>query len=96
MASRVSIYGKAGDPNTEKLRREMRSMSMTYNFYDVGKNQTAVKRLEQLGTDAQVLPKVEVVCANNPGSVILTNPDVATFRQTLYAEDVLGITSYWI
>jgi hypothetical protein len=96
MANRISIYGRKGDPATEKLRREMRSMSLNYNFYDVAKQPQVLDRLRTELGDPGKFPKVEVVCANNPGSVFMTNPDLNTLRQTLYSEEVLGITSFWI
>jgi hypothetical protein len=96
MANRVSIYGTAGDKSTAQLRREMASMALTYDFYDIVKQPQALTRLKELGAGDEQFPKVEVVCANSPGCVIMTNPDVATLRQTLYAEEVLGVTSYWV
>jgi hypothetical protein len=97
MANRITIYGKTGEPATETLRREMRSMSLDYDFHDIAKTPRVVDRLRGLlGEDAESFPKVEVVRADNPGSVFLSNPDLGTLRQTLYAEEVLGITSFWI
>ena len=96
MANRISIYGRAGEKNTERLRRELRSMSLTYDFYDIVRQPQASERLVEAGIDPQALPKVEVACAYNPGSVFLSNPDVETLRQTLYSEEVLGVTSFWI
>jgi hypothetical protein len=97
MANRVTIYGKNGDAATERLRREMRTMSLNYDFYDVVARPDVLDRLRnQLNEDVERFPKVEVACANNPGSVFLSNPDLNTLRQTLYGEDILGITSFWI
>jgi hypothetical protein len=96
MPTRISIYGRKGERETERLRREMRSMSVDYNFYDVKAQPESLKRLEALVSDTRQLPKVAVSCAQNPGSVILTNPDSDQLRQTLYSEDVLAVTSYWI
>ncbi len=96
MPNRITIYGKVGEKNTERLRREMRSMSLNYNFFDVTKSPEALAKIQSRSVDLEGFPKVEVALANNPGSVVLTNPDLNTLRQTLYAEEVLGITSYWI
>lgn len=96
MANRVSVYGKPGDARTEILRRELRSMSLTYNFYDIAKQPQAAERAYAAGSTDPVFPKVEIACANNPGTVFLTDPDVTTLRQQLYAEDILGVTSYWV
>lgn len=96
MANRITIYGKKGDVATERLRREMRSMSLNYNFFDVVKTPAALDRLRAELGDVEHLPKVEVMRAYATGSVYLSNPDLNTLRQILYAEEVLGITSYWI
>ncbi|HEY3331313.1 MAG TPA: hypothetical protein VGK19_14890 [Capsulimonadaceae bacterium] len=96
MANRVSIYGKPGETHTERLRRELRSMSLTYNFYDIASQPAAATRAYEAGSTDPIFPKVEIVCANNPGTVFLTNPDVDTLRQQLYAEEILGVTSYWV
>ena len=71
MATRITIYGKTGDKNTERLRREMRVMSMEYHFQDVAKNPASLQRLAELGEEAIVLPKVEVTLPNAGGSVFL-------------------------
>ena len=94
MANRVSIYGRPGELNTERIRREFRSMSLNYNFVDIEKNPQAIDRAYAAGSTEPLFPKVEIVCTNNPGSVFLTNPDVDTLRQQLYAEEILGVTSY--
>ncbi len=96
MANRVSIYGQPGETNTERLRREFKSMSLNYNFIDIQANPQAVERAYAAGSIEPVFPKIEIVCASNPGSVFLTNPDVDTLRQQLYAEEVLGVTSFWV
>jgi hypothetical protein len=97
MANRVTIYGAKGDKATEILRREMRTMSLNYDFYDVVAQPAVRERLRtQLNEDIERFPKVEVACANTNGSVFLSNPDLNTLRQTLYGEDILGITSFWI
>jgi len=96
MASRITIYGTKGDKDTERLRREMRVLSMNYNFEDIKKNPAAIKHLSEIGEDNAVYPKVEVELTDTPGSVILANPDAGTLRRTLFSEAVFGITSYWI
>ena len=96
MASRITIYGKPGDKATERLRREMRSMSLDCNFLDIRKESVGLEKIQAETGDATVFPKVAITCAHAPGSVYLTNPDLYTLRQTLYAEEVLGITSFWI
>ena len=45
MASRITIYGTQGDKDTERLRREMRVLSMNYNFLDINKNPGAAAHL---------------------------------------------------
>jgi len=96
MASRVTIYGLSKQKETERIRKELDELSLTYNFYDVKKQPQALTRLASLDEDTKYFPKVEVECANRSGVVLLTNPDSETLRQTLYAEDVLGVTSFWI
>jgi hypothetical protein len=97
MANRVTIYGATGDPATERLRNEMRSMSLNCDFFDIKDRPDILDRLRsELIEEPEIYPKVEVLCANNPGSVFLTNPDITALRQTLYGENILGITSYWI
>ncbi len=96
MASRITIYGTHGDKDTERLRREMKILSMTYNFEDVKKNPGSVRHLVEIGEDTAVYPKVEIQLAETQGSVILANPDAATLRRSLFSEAVFGITSYWI
>ena len=96
MSNRITIYGKQGDKQTERLLRELRSMSLTYDFTDTAKQPSSLQRLHDLGIGDTDLPRVEISCAYNAGSVFLTNPDTDTLRQTLYAEEVLGVTSYWV
>jgi hypothetical protein len=96
MASRITIYGTNGEKDTERLRREMKILSMTYNFEDVKKNPGAVRHLVDLGEEPAAFPKIEIQLDETPGSVILTNPDAATLRRSLFSEAVFGITSYWI
>ncbi len=96
MASRITIYGTQGDKDTERLRREMRVLSMNYNFLDINKNPGAAAHLSELGVTNDKFPKVEVELAETNGSVVLANPDAATLRRTLFSESVFGITSYWI
>lgn len=70
-------------------------MALNYNFYDVTKQPALVDKLKGLDTSSDIYPKVEIVCQSN-GSVYLSNPDTETLMQTLYAEDVLGVTSFWV
>jgi hypothetical protein len=96
MPNRITIYGKFGEGNTKRIQRDLGSMALTYNFYDVTKQPQQVSRLIELGATTDVYPKVEIACNYAPGSVFLTNPDTETLMQTLYAEEVLGVTSYWV
>lgn len=96
MASRVTVYGQSKDTNTERIRKNLDELSLTYRYYDIKKQPEVVGRIAAAGEDTSKFPKVEVVCANRPGAVWVTNPDTETLQQTLYAEDVLGVTSFWI
>jgi len=96
MPNRITIYGKAGEQNTKRIQRELGSLALTYNFHDIVKQPQQVARLQELGAVTDIYPKVEIVCNHAPGSVFLTNPDTETLKQTLYAEEVLGVTSYWV
>jgi hypothetical protein len=96
MASRITIYGTSGEKDTERLRREMKVLSMTYNFEDIKKNPGSVNHLLEMGEEPTAYPKVEIELTDTPGSVILANPDAATLRRSLFSEAVFGITSYWI
>jgi hypothetical protein len=96
MASRVTIYGQAKQRDTERIRKELDELSLSYNYYDVKKQPQALNHLAAIDEDTKFFPKVEVACANREGVVVLTNPDSETLKQTLYAEDVLGVTSFWI
>jgi hypothetical protein len=96
MASRITIYGTKGDKDTERLRREMRVLSMNYNFEDIKKNPAAIVRLAEQTDGSSVYPKVEVELSETDGFVVLANPDASTLRRTLFSESVFGITSYWI
>jgi hypothetical protein len=96
MASRITIYGTKGDKDTERLRREMRVLSMNYNFEDINKNPAAVKHLSEISESSSSFPKVEVELDETNASVVLANPDAATLRRALFSESIFGITSYWI
>ena len=96
MASRVTVYGQSKDLNTERIRKNLDELSLSYRFFDIKKQPDVVSRIAAAGEDTSRFPKVEVICANRPGAVWVTNPDAETLQQTLYAEDVLGVTSFWI
>ena len=96
MASRVTVYGRTNDRNTERIRKNLDELSLSYRFFDIKKHPDVVKRVADAGEDTSHFPKVEVICANRPGAVWVTNPDTETLQQTLYGEDVLGVTSFWI
>jgi hypothetical protein len=97
MASRVTIYGSPAHPDVRRLRREMNVMSVEYALADPRRDERAARRLRaELGGEAIALPLVEVQRADGQGSVYLTNPDEPTLRQSLYSEDILSITSYWL
>jgi len=82
MPNRVSIHGRPDEPGTKAICRELNSMSVEFDLYDVA-------------SDGE-FPKVEIACREQSGLLVLTNPDRETLRQTLYAQDVLGVTSYWV
>ncbi|MDR3710911.1 MAG: hypothetical protein P4L33_21630 [Capsulimonadaceae bacterium] len=87
MANRVCVYGIPGERDTERILRELYSMSLNYDFYGA----------ECLpGEVVQALPRVEIACGADGGTVAIENPDAETLRQTLYAHDILGVTSYWV
>lgn len=97
MASRVTVYGPAKDPNVKRLTRELNVMYVEYAEADVAKDASAQRRLQQmLGGTAPKLPLVEIQRADGDGSVFLSNPDEPTLRHSLYSEDILSITSYWV
>lgn len=96
MANRITIYGQTGERNTKRIQRELGSLSLNYDFHDVAKQPQHVDRLKELGAVSDLFPKVEIIANQSAGSVFLTNPDTETLKQTLYAEDVLGVTSYWV
>ena len=96
MANRITIYGQSGERNTKRIQRELGSLSLNYDFYDVTKQPQQVERLKELGAITDVFPKVEITCNHAAGSVFLSNPDTETLKQQLYTEDVLGVTSYWV
>ena len=96
MSSRITIYGTKGEKETERLCREMKILSMTYNFQDIKKNPGAANHLVEIGENTSTFPKVEIQLAETSGSVVLANPDASTLRRSLFSESVFGITSYWI
>ena len=96
MASRITIYGNPAQPDVRRLKREMRVMYVEYDLSDPRKDERAARRLQAELGGAVTLPLVEVLRADDQGSVYLTNPDAATLRQCLYSEEILSITSYWL
>jgi len=96
MASRITIYGNPAQPDVRRLKREMSVMYVEYDLTDPRKDTRAAHRLQTELGSAVTLPLVEVLRADDQGSVFLTNPDAATLRQCLYSEEILSITSYWL
>lgn len=96
MASRITIYGNPTQPDVRRLKREMSVMYVEYELADPRKDARAARRLQaELGAEV-TLPLVEVLRADDQGSVFLTNPDAATLRQCLHSEEILSITAYWL
>lgn len=96
MASRITIYGNPTQPDVRRLKREMSVLYVEYDLADPRKDTRAARRLQTELGSAVTLPLVEVLRADDQGSVFLTNPDAATLRQCLYSEEILSITSYWL
>ena len=96
MASRITIYGSPAQPDVRRLKREMSVMYVEYDLSDPRKDERAARRLQTELGGSVTLPLVEVLRADDQGSVYLTNPDAATLRQCLYSEEILSITSYWL
>jgi hypothetical protein len=96
MASRITIYGNPVQPDVRRLKREMSVMYVEYDLSDPRKDDRAARRLQTELGSAVTLPLVEVLRADDQGSVFLTNPDAATLRQCLHSEEILSITSYWL
>jgi hypothetical protein len=96
MASRVTIYGKSNDSNIKRLKREFNAMYVEYDQTDPDKDDRAKRRLADLVGDLKTLPLVEILRADDNGSLFLTNPDEPTLRQTLQSENILSVTSYWL
>ena len=96
MASRITIYGNPAQPDVRRLKREMSVMYVEYDLSDPRKDERAARRLQTELGGSVTLPLVEVLRADDQGSVYLTNPDAATLRQCLYSEEILSVTSYWL
>ena len=96
MASRITIYGNPAQPDVRRLKREMSVMYVEYDLTDPGKDARAAQRLQTELGGSVTLPLVEVLRADDQGSVYLTNPDAATLRQCLHSEEILSVTSYWL
>ncbi|MBV9852318.1 MAG: hypothetical protein JO250_21850 [Armatimonadetes bacterium] len=96
MASRITLYGKPNHPDVKRLKREMKVMYVEYDVRDPAEDARARQRLaDELGA-VPAVPIVEVKRADGDGSVFLVNPDEPTLRQSLYSEDILSITAYWV
>lgn len=96
MASRITIYGNPAQPDVRRLKREMSVMYVEYDLSDPRKDERAARRLQTELGGSVTLPLVEVLRADDQGSVYLTNPDAATLRQCLHSEEILSVTSYWL
>ena len=95
MASRIAIYGRPGDPDVKRLRREMNAMFVEYDYLDPVRDKGAQARIAEWGNEVTA-PVVEVLREDDNGSVFLKNPDEPTLRQCLYSEGILSVTSYWL
>jgi hypothetical protein len=96
MASRITIYGNPAQPDVRRLQREMNALYVEHDLADPRKDARAARRLQAELGESPTLPLVEVLRADDQGSVYLPNPDAATLRQCLYSEEILSITSYWL
>lgn len=96
MASRVTIYGKPDQPDIKRLQREFNAMYVEYEQADPERDDRAKRRLSELVGDLKTLPLVEIERADGDGSIFLTNPDEPTLRHSLYSENILSVTSYWL
>lgn len=96
MAARVTLYGKPQSAAIRRLKREMSVMYVDYDVADPAHDERARRRLSEMVGDAVTLPLVEVQRADGDGSLFLTNPDEPTLRQSLYSENILSVTSYWL
>ncbi len=96
MASRITIYGNPSNIDTKRLLREMRVMFVDYDLVDPDRDAAAVQELPSWAPDVRTTPVVAVQRKDHDGSVFLNNPDEPTLRQTLYSEDILSVTAYWV
>lgn len=96
MASRVTIYGRPNHADIKRLKREFNAMYVEYEQSDPDHDDRAKRRLAELVGDLKTLPLVEIQRADGNGSLFLTNPDEPTLRSSLYSEDILSVTSYWL
>ena len=96
MASRITLYGKPNHPDIKRLQREMNVMYVDYDLRDPAKDAHARQRLVEWNGEVPAVPIVEVLRDEGDGSVFLVNPDEPTLRQSLYSENILSITAYWV
>ncbi len=96
MASRITLYGTPNQADIKRLKREMNAMYVEYDLADPAKDARAKSHLVQWKQDAKPLPLVEILRADDTGSVFLVNPDEPTLRNCLYSENILSITAYWV
>ena len=96
MASRITLYGRPNHPDIKRLQREMNVMYVDYDLRDPAKDVRARQRLAEWNGEVPTVPIVEVLRGEGDGSVFLVNPDEPTLRQTLYSENILSITAYWV
>ena len=96
MASRITLYGKPNHPDLKRLQREMNVMYVDYDLRDPAKDARARQRLADWNGEVPTVPIVEVLRGEGDGSVFLVNPDEPTLRQSLYSENILSITAYWV
>ena len=60
------------------------------------KDARARQRLAEWNGEVPTVPIVELLRDDGDGSVFLINPDEPTLRQSLYSENILSITAYWV
>ena len=96
MAHRITLYGKTTHPDVKRLQREMNVMYVDYDLRDPFTDARARQRLAEWNGEVPTVPIVELLRDDGDGSVFLVNPDEPTLRQSLYSENILSITAYWV
>ena len=82
MPSRITIYGTGGDARTKSILKELNSLDLLYQFHDILKDPDAALGVKSLDEADAAFPKVEIARIGHEGAVYLSDPDIATLRQT--------------